>query len=132
MAGVTAKSFSVADERRATPSTTVDVVHLRAHDVARLTFQPGWRWSEHVAGVMGTRSCLLRHVGTVLSGRLHVAHADGSGADIGVGDAYVIEPDHDAWVVGDDPAVVVEFESAEAYARAPTAGIDFRNVYEND
>lgn len=132
MAGITAKSFDVADERRTPASTAVDVVHLPAHTVARFTFEPGWRWSEHVAAVMGTSSCQLRHVGAVLSGRLHVAHADGSHADIGVGDAYVIEPDHDAWVVGDDPAVVVEFESAEAYGRSPTAGIDVRNVPEND
>ncbi len=132
MTGVAAKSFGLADERRTSPSTAVDVVHLGAHDVARFTFQPGWRWSEHVAGVMGTESCLLWHVGTVLSGRLHVAHADGTGADVGFGDAYVIQPDHDAWVIGDEPAVVVEFESARAYARPPTAGIDVRNVSEND
>ncbi|MCV2394796.1 cupin [Actinotalea sp. M2MS4P-6] len=131
MSGVTAKSFNVPDEQRTPPSTTVDVVHLGTHHVARLTFQPGWQWSVDVAPVVGTRYCQVRHVGSVQSGRIHVVHADGSVADLGVGDAYVIEPDHDAWVVGDDPVVVVEFESAAVYGRA-SAGIDARHIPEND
>jgi hypothetical protein len=53
-----------------------------------------------------------------VSGRLHVAHGDGAQAEVGPGDAYVVEPDHDAWVIGDDPVVAYEFESAEEYARA--------------
>lgn len=132
MAGFTAKAFDVPDEQRTPPRTAVDVVHLGAHHVARFTFQPGWRWSEHVAAVVGTPTCQLWHVGTVLSGRVHVTHADGSEGEVGVGDAYVIAPDHDAWVVGDEPAVVVEFESAASYGRSPTTGIDVRNIAEND
>ena len=65
-------------------------------------------------------------------GALHVTHDDGSQIDVTVGDAYVIEPGHDAWVVGEQPAVLVEFDSAATYARSPTAGIDVRDVSEND
>lgn len=93
------------------------MVRLGASTVARLTFQSGWKWSECVKPVVGTESCQARHVGAMVSGRLHVVHDDGTDADIGSGDAYVIEPGHDAWVVGADEVVAFEFESAETYAR---------------
>jgi hypothetical protein len=77
--------------------------------------------ARHVrALVVGTDSCEVRHVGVVLSGRLAVRHEDGSEAEVGAGQAYVIEPGHDAWVVGDERFVALEFESrsAEEYARS--------------
>ena len=85
--------------------------------VARFTFEPGWRWSEHVRPAVGTESCQTHHVGAMVSGRLHVVHSDGSEGDAGPGDAYVIAPGHDAWVVGDEPVVALEFASAETYAK---------------
>ena len=117
MGGLSSKSFDAADETRTPDKTKVDVVRLSGATVARLTFQPGWRWSECVKPVVGTDSCQARHVGAMVSGRLHVVHDDGSVAELGSGEAYVIEPGHDAWVVGDEPAVGFEFESAETYAR---------------
>ena len=86
---------------------------------ARFTFEPGWKWSDCVKPVAGTDSCQARHVGVVQSGKLHVVHEDGSEADFAPGDAYLIEPGHDAWVVGDESFVGFEFESraAEEYAR---------------
>ena len=86
---------------------------------ARYTFEPGWRWSECVKPVAGTESCQVRHVGVVQSGQMHVMHNDGTEADIGPGEAYVIEPGHDAWVTGDEALVAYEFEAraAEEYAR---------------
>lgn len=117
MSGVTVKSFDNPDEQRQPPNTTVDVLRIGSETVARFTFQPGWRWSEHVAPVVGGDSCQLRHVGAVLSGTLRVVHADGSEIEARPGDAYVIEPDHDGWVVGDEPVVAVEFESAEHYGK---------------
>ena len=117
MAGLDSKSFDAADETRTPDKTKVEVVRLNGATAARLTFQPGWRWSECVKPVVHTESCQARHVGTIVAGRLHVEHDDGSVADVQAGDAYVIEPGHDAWVVGDEPAVSFEFESAETYAR---------------
>jgi hypothetical protein len=64
-----------------------------------------------------TESCQVRHVGTIISGRLHVVHNDGSEGDVVPGSAYMVEPGHDAWVVGEEPVVVFEFESAEGYAK---------------
>ena len=118
MAGVTSKSFSSPDETRTPPGTTVDVVRLGDTTVARLTFQPGWRWSENIKPVVGTESCQTRHVGVIHAGTLHTVHEDGTEADLRAGDAYVIEPGHDGWVVGDRPVVALEFESAESYAKA--------------
>lgn len=118
MAGITTKSFNSPDETRTPPNTTVEVVRLSGATAARLTFQPGWRWSQDVAPVVGTASCQARHVGAVHQGTMHVVHEDGTEVTVNVGDAYVIEPGHDAWAVGDEPVVVLEFESAETYAKA--------------
>src|SRR5687768_6784867 len=111
MAGLSSKSFDSPDDRRTPDKTTVDVVRLAGATVARLTFQPGWRWSECVKPVVGTPSCQVRHVGAIVSGRLHVVHDDGAEAEVGPGEAYVIEPRHDAWVIGDRVVVALEFES---------------------
>lgn len=118
MAGMVSRSFDTPDETRTPPLTRVDVVRLGSATAARFTFQPGWRWSEAIRPVVGTDSCRNRHVGGVLQGRLHVRHDDGTEQEAGPGDAYVIEPGHDAWVVGEEPVVAYEFESAESYARA--------------
>ena len=117
MASVSSKSFDAADETRTPDKTKVDVVRLGTATVARFTFQPGWKWSECVKPVAGTDSCQVRHVGTIVAGRLHVVHKDGTEADVEPGTAYVIEPGHDAWVLGDEAVVAFEFESAETYAR---------------
>jgi hypothetical protein len=119
MAGVEQLDFDSPDETRTPEKTRVDVVRLGDTTAARFAFEPGWKWSECVKPVVGTDSCQVRHVGVVQSGRLIVKHEDGSEAEIAPGDAYVIEPGHDAWVVGDDRFVALEFESrsAEEYAR---------------
>lgn len=118
MAGIATKSFDSPDETRTPDKTKVDVVQLEAATAARLTLQPGWKWSDCIKPVAGTDSCQARHVGAVEAGRLHIVHDDGTEAEVGPGDAYVIEPGHDAWVVGEEAWVGYEFESksAEQYA----------------
>jgi hypothetical protein len=120
VAGVQLLDFDSPDETRTPDKTRVDVVRLGDTTAARFAFEPGWKWSECVKPVVGTDSCQARHVGVVQSGRLAVRHEDGTEAEVGPGEAYVIEPGHDAWVVGDDQFVALEFEarSAEAYARS--------------
>src|SRR5689334_12355018 len=120
MANLVAKSFDNPDERRAPDKTTVEVVDLGVAKAARTTFQPGWKWSECIKPVAGTESCQARHVGAAVSGRLHVRHDDGSEAEVEPGGVYLIEPGHDAWVVGDEPFVGYEFESTTAgsYAKS--------------
>jgi quercetin dioxygenase-like cupin family protein len=118
MVGVEARGFDSPDETRTPEKTRIEVVRVGGTTAARFTFQPGWRWSECVKPVAGTDSCQARHVGVVQEGRLAVRHEDGSEVELTPGDAYVIEPGHDAWVVGDDQFVGFEFESrsAEEYA----------------
>jgi mannose-6-phosphate isomerase-like protein (cupin superfamily) len=119
MAGVEKRGFDSADETRTPDKTRVDVVRMGGTTAARLTMEPGWRWSECVKPVAGTDSCQYRHVGVVHSGRMRVSHDDGTVLEIGPGDAYVIEPGHDAEILGEERFVGFEFESraAEEYAR---------------
>jgi hypothetical protein len=120
MAGVEALNFDSPDETRTPDKTRVDVIHMGNSTAARMAFEPGWKWSECVKPVAGTDSCQVRHVGIVQSGRLHVAHDDGTELDLGPGEAYLIEPGHDAWVIGDEGFVGFEFEprAAEEYAKS--------------
>ncbi len=119
MAGIEKRDFGSPDESRTPDKTRVDVVRMGSNSVGRFAFEPGWRWSECVKPVVGTDSCQIRHVGVVESGRLAIKHEDGTEVEIGPGDAYTIEPGHDAWVVGDEGFVGYEFESksAEEYAK---------------
>lgn len=119
MASLKVKSFGTPDETRTPDKTKLEIVDLEGVKAARFTAQPGWKWSDCIKPVVGGESCQVHHVGTVSSGRLHVVHDDGTELEIGSGDAYVIDPGHDAWVVGDDAFVAYEFDSsaAETYAR---------------
>src|SRR5215217_7180761 len=110
MGGFEMRDFNSPDESRTPEKTRVDVVRMGGATAGRFTFEPGWRWLECVKPVAGTDSCQARHVGVVHEGRLHVVHEDGSEGEMGPGDAYVIEPGHDAWVVGDERFVGFEFE----------------------
>jgi hypothetical protein len=123
MTAAMAKSFDNPDELRTPPQASVAVVDLNGSKVARLTLSPGWRWSEAIRPIVGTETCQVRHLGVLMSGTMHVVAADGNQHDVGPGSAYIIEPGHDAWVVGDDPVVAFEFDSLAAtnYATAPTS-----------
>jgi hypothetical protein len=119
MTGVEARGFDTPDETRTPDKTKVDLVRMAGTTVGRFTFEPGWKWSECIKPVVGTESCQVRHVGVTQSGRMGVAHEDGTEQEITAGQAYVIEPGHDAWVIGDEQFVGFEFESrsAEEYAK---------------
>ena len=119
MAGVEARAFDAADETRTPAKSQVDVVRLSGTTAARLILEPGWRWSECIKPMVGTDSCQIRHIGVAQSGRIRISHNDGTEQEITAGDAYVIEPGHDAWVVGDEAFVGFEFEpnAAEEYAK---------------
>jgi mannose-6-phosphate isomerase-like protein (cupin superfamily) len=114
MGGIYNGNFDSPDETRTPDKTRVDVVKMGETTAARITFEPGWRWSECIKPVAKTDTCQARHVGLVVSGRLHVTHDDGTEGEVGPGEAYVVEPGHDAWVVGDDRFVAYEFESRAA------------------
>lgn len=119
------RSFDEPDERRvlAGGRVAVEIVELAGAALARVTHEPGWRWTAHSAAEAGAPRCPKRHVGVVVSGRLAVELADGSGYVAGPGDAVSIPPGHDAWTVGDEPAVLVELVSpAPLEAARPWVG----------
>ena len=117
VAGVETRDFTAPDETRTPDKTKVELVNIAGGQIGRYTFQPGWRWSECIKPVVGTDSCQVEHIGYVVSGTLHVTHEDGSEGEAKPGDVYRIAPGHDGWVVGDEPAVFVEFQGAANYAK---------------
>jgi hypothetical protein len=119
MAGVEVGDFGLPDETRTPDKTTVEVVWIGAASAARMRLEPGWRWSDCIKPIVSGERCQAHHVGLLQSGTMRVVHDDGTEQEIGAGQAYVIEPGHDAWVVGNDPVVGFEFESrtAEEYAK---------------
>jgi len=121
MAGAIKKSFDAADETRKPDKTEVNVVDLGGGlKAARVQMQPGWKWSECIKPIVGTDSCQVHHEGTLVQGRMHVRHDDGTEIEIGPGDAYVISPGHDAWVLGDEAVIGFEFDSKAAETFAQT------------
>ncbi len=117
MAGTESRSFDAPDEVRPFADKGEGrVVTLGGSTVLKGRFEPGWRWSEHVRPIVGTESCESPHFLYMLSGRMHVLMDDGTEAEAGPDDVVRIEPGHDAWVVGDEPAVAVDFGVSPAYA----------------
>jgi len=96
---------------------TLEVVRIGGLAVSRMTFLPGWRWSAHVRPIVGGTSCQTFHHGFVMSGQITVRMDDGSEADFAAGDIWVIPPGHDAWVVGDEPVVALEFPPPASQSR---------------
>ena len=117
MAGVETRNFDSPDETRTPDKTTVERVNVAGGQIGRYTFEPGWRWSECIKPVVQTDTCQVEHIGYVVTGTLHVEHEDGTTADLQAGSVYRVAPGHDAWTVGNEPAVFVEFQGAANYAK---------------
>jgi class 3 adenylate cyclase len=122
MAGVQSKPFDEPDELIELPFLTQRVVVLGETHVAWGVAEPGWRWSEHVKPVAGTPSCTYHHQGIAFSGQLEVETDAGARRTIRGGEAFDIPPGHDAWVVGDEPYVSVEFTGVRGFGKAPETG----------
>lgn len=106
MALVEVKTFDAPDETtHPWDKVRGDCVELMGQDICRMTVDPGWNWGEHAAPVEGTERCENFHVKLFVSGRFGVAYEDGTRAEFGPGDIAVIQPGHDAWVIGDEPVV---------------------------
>ena len=115
--GIQGKNLGSPDEVRSFDKGKMDVVTLGNVTVGLAMFEPGWQWSECVKPVVGTDSCQVPHVGYVLSGQIKVVMDDGSEEEFSPDDAVVIPPGHDAWVVGDEPCVMLDFAGADEYAK---------------
>ena len=113
------KTFAEPDERRALPNGHAEIVNLGETTIGRSAWEPGWRWTTHLAPIAGTASCQVHHLGLSVSGRLHVEADSGESIDVPPDSIYEIPPGHDAWVVGDEPWVTVEWTSARIVGVAP-------------
>lgn len=113
------KAFASPDEVRPMSGYgQVEILQVGDGVIGKATFEPGWRWSEHVKPIAGTDSCQSAHLGYVISGRQRVKMDDGSELEFSAGDVVAIPPGHDGWVVGDEPCVVLDFAGMEHYAEA--------------
>lgn len=111
------KSFERPDEIRKFDKGKFELVHIHGMTIGRATYEPGWKWSEHVGRAMGAKSCSVEHVGTVVSGRATAAMDDGRVIEMKAGDVFYIAPGHDSWVVGDEPYVSLHLMGASDYAQ---------------
>jgi quercetin dioxygenase-like cupin family protein len=84
--------------------------------IGRATYEPGWRWSEHVGAPAGASSCMVEHVGLVVSGRAAVKMDDGEERVMEPGDVFYVPPGHDSWVVGNEPYISLHVMGSENYA----------------
>jgi len=111
------KSFDAPDEVRVMQKGTFELVHLGGITIGRATYEPGWKWSEHVGPSVGATRCTVEHVGLVLSGIATVAFDDGRVIELRAGNVFYVPPvPHDSWVIGDEPYVSLHFLGAESYA----------------
>jgi len=111
------KSFQQPDETRSFENGDLRLLKIGGADIGMLTLRPGWRWSEHVKPIAGTDLCEAPHFQYHLQGTLHVVMGDGTEFDAGPGDVTALPQGHDAWVVGDEPVVVVDWYGASNYAK---------------
>ena len=118
MAGIEIKNVKSPEERRAFKEKgNAAVVNVGGHPVLYGTFEPGWKWSSHVKPIAGTDSCQTEHLLYCISGRMKVVMTNGTEAEIGPGDVASIAPGHDAWTLGNEPCIEVDFGSIAQYAK---------------
>jgi quercetin dioxygenase-like cupin family protein len=117
MANAERKDFRMPDESRPFEKGKVDLLEIGGSQIGRLTLEPGWRWSEHVKPLAGTEWCEAPHFQYHVTGRLHVQMTDGTEFEVGPGEVTALPSGHDAWVVGSEPVVLVDWWGASNYAK---------------
>jgi quercetin dioxygenase-like cupin family protein len=112
------KRFDSPDEVRVMEKGKFELVHIGGMTIGRATYEPGWKWSEHVGPTVGATRCPVEHVGLVLSGSATVAFDDGCVIELKPGELFHVPPiPHDSWVVGDERYVSLHFLGADHYAK---------------
>ena len=119
MAGLVRKSLDSPEETRPFEADKgqLELVNLDSGAVGRATFQPGWQWSKHVKPIAKTESCQASHLGYVISGRMKVVMDDAEEQEFGPGDFMICPPGHDAWIVGDEACVFIDWQGFADYAK---------------
>src|SRR3990172_6850049 len=111
------KKLDSPDETRMFEKGRVDLVNIGGGTVGRLTLEPGWRWSVHVKPVAGTEWCEAPHFQYHVAGRIGIKMEDGTEFEAGPGEITALPSGHDAWVVGDEEVVLIDFFGASNYAK---------------
>jgi len=112
------KRFEEPDEVREMVKGRFELVRIGGFAIGRATYEPGWKWSEHVGPALGQERCGVEHVGLVLSGAATAAFADGRVVELRAGSLFHVPPvPHDSWVLGNEPYVSLHFLGADRYAR---------------
>jgi len=112
------KRFENPDETREMAKGRFEVIHLGGTTIGRATYEPGWKWSEHVGPTVGTALCTVEHVGLVIAGTAAVSFEDGRVFELHAGELFHVPPDpHDSWVIGDEQYISLHFLGAGRYAR---------------
>jgi hypothetical protein len=113
------KRFEQPDEVREFEKGKFEIVRIGGLTIGRATYQPGWKWSEHVGPLAGAPLCAVEHVGLVISGRAAAAFEDGTEVELSEGSMFYIPPvPHDSWVIGDEPYISLHFLGAEHYSKS--------------
>jgi quercetin dioxygenase-like cupin family protein len=110
------KDLGKPDEVRSFDKGRVELVNINGGVVGRLVLEPGWRWSQHVKPIAGTEWCEAPHFQYHAAGRLKVITSEGEEFEVGPGEVTSLPANHDAYVIGDDPVVIVDFFGAMHYA----------------
>ena len=121
MAKIEVKSFEAPDEVRKFEKGRVELVKVGDVTIGRGTFEPGWKWSTHVKPLAKTKSCEAPHFQYQIAGTMKVVMDDGTTRECKAGDVSLLPSGHDAWVVGNEPVVVVDFQGMADYAKAASA-----------
>jgi hypothetical protein len=111
------KTFTKPDETREFPKGQAKILNIGGGSVGRLEFQPGWRWSNDVKPIAKTHSCEAPHFQYHLSGKLGIKMDDGTELVAGPGDVTALPSGHDAWVIGDEPVIVIDWFGASNYGK---------------
>jgi quercetin dioxygenase-like cupin family protein len=114
---VVLKRFENPDETLTFPKGRFEIVRVGGMTIGRATYEPGWRWSEHIGKASGAKMCMVEHIGIVVSGRSGLSMEDGSVREMKAGDVFYVSPGHDSWVIGDEPYVSIHLMGAEQYGR---------------
>jgi quercetin dioxygenase-like cupin family protein len=117
MDGLQLERFDSPDEVREFEKGKFELIRVGGMTIGRATYEPGWKWSEHVSPTAGTETCQVEHVGLVVSGQAAVRMDDGTERVMKEGDLFYVPPGHDSWVVGEEPYVSLHFLGADEYAK---------------
>ena len=112
------KGFGVADEVRTFDKGRVELVKIGGAAIGRVVFQPGWKWSTCVKLLANTKSCEAAHFGYQISGTMRIRMDDGTEKECNGGEVAFVPPGHDAWVVGNEPVVIIDFQGMADYAKS--------------